>query len=269
MKTIPIGIYYEGYKDVVVETHINQLWTPQSDLEEEIEAIWTKKIETNPTTFNGDMVRVINSRLEDDVVVLNTELTNYKQFIGTINQQSMDRRANPLYVCANVITKDRKYVFGLRANCMRGNKQYNISSGSVDINTDFEHGLPSCDKAILRETYEEFCISPKQIKSKDHFMYYHLPNELTGTFLYEINLNVSSTKMKQIFDKTIKQEIRAGLRNEDDLEFTELKFVDSDLDSLQTELELDCYRPHVVGLLTELYRRKVNFKHITSCFFGL
>ena len=246
-----IIVYHKDYTSIKIDKHTNIEWATNRNIEELIDSKWQSALRKTPYLWSSPMLRLEESYQEGDTLHLKTSVTDYKHHHGTRYETDSAKRANPIYVSANIITSDNKLVFGLRDNTDRLNKLYNIAAGSVHPILDSPDGIPSLGIALYREIFEEFGLVPESFDSVKPKMEFGTESEPRHSFLYTIRLKIDSEDVKRKLEAAIKRAEDYGMKPE----MTEVQFVDNSREAVKREIndKGDTYIPMIRTMLEYLF----------------
>ena len=137
-----------------------------------IEEIWKNVTKENPYIYNGDLVGIKQHQTAQNRLEVQVCKSTYKEFIGTrdsfyVKKFGMKNIANPLSVCALIITSDDKIVLGKRSKFVDLSKlKLTIPSGWIDPSKDLKFNKIDAFEVIKRETGEELGIYQNELTLK-------------------------------------------------------------------------------------------------------
>ena len=143
-----------------VKGRINQA----EEVLEVIEDKWKKSCVHNTKLFNGELFRLVNYNIENDLIEFNLSDTDYKEYVGTrdidfVSRFGNDKSSNPISVGAILVTLDNKIILGERSNDVDSQKsKIAVIGGNADPRYDFIQDKPDIFGAMRREIVEELGI---------------------------------------------------------------------------------------------------------------
>ncbi len=231
-----------------VRIYSNEGWRPwDPELRRSIPIEWEKERKRDSNLYNSNLFRVTDIYKDLDTGVFNGHKTSYMWHWGTREEKEMKNRANPLTVGGLVLTKNNELVIGRNLTPERGNESLEIVGGYVDLDKDMlPEGKPSPGSAVFRELKEELGIGfnhilGRRINAGPRYVLRE-ENERHPSLIYEIKTPFDRLEINTLFEKN------------SDSEFSEIEFIDFDIDSLEEELEWRAwvYRPRVRLLFKDL-----------------
>jgi 8-oxo-dGTP pyrophosphatase MutT (NUDIX family) len=110
--------------------------------------------------FDGSLFRLQSHNLQNEILTLDVGITGYKEYVGTRTPSyscthARDELANPLAVCAVVLTSDAKILIEKRAGTDVYAGRYHVIGGYADRDKDFHASQFNPFEAIAREVNEE------------------------------------------------------------------------------------------------------------------
>lgn len=255
-----IVVYFEGFESIIVDKHAEVFWQPPKiELTEKIDSLWEDLLEEDKKIWNHGMARLESAMpyKREKVLRISTSLTTYKDHVGTRNEEDRDNRANPIIVCANIVTSDNKLVFMERQNCVRWDGLYGIITGKVIPSVDFqasEEEKPSLRGALYRTLTEKMGITSVARKEVKPVMVFGTENERTCRFLYEVELAVDSAHVQ----KKVDFEIERASYFKEDVQIGNVRFIDRECRAIHDELAENgsLYTPIVNAMLGYAYECK-------------
>jgi predicted NUDIX family phosphoesterase len=174
--------------------------------------------------YNGDLYRLRSWRCSNKKLHIELSDTNYKEYVGTrsrryLKTHSIKDVANPLAVCACVITSDDKIIIGRRKKVDVYENRLHVIGGFVDAKKDSVERIPKIFHAIKREIVEEIGIDAKELNVIRclGLVYDKIVPHPEMTFLVTLNLPSSEVQSK----------------HPTDIEMGQVEFVKNTLKSLQ------------------------------------
>lgn len=239
-------IYAEGFTSIIVDNHENKEW--KTELEEIIEQKWFLMKEKNPSLWSDYMVRADKMHKRKNSLHISTSITDYMHHVCTREQHSIEKRANPIFVSANIVTSDNMLAFGIRQNCERGNGELNLISGALDPRYDLVMGEPAIKKGVLREIHEETGLEKNHISQMWPGYVFATYKERSPSFLFYVSLRVDSSYLIDFVDN----HIRNLERNP---EISGIHIVENNIKAIEADIAKNTYRPSVHSLLENLCKR--------------
>jgi len=162
MSKVPLTVDYNVLADSFNSVQFildTKAWIPEPVLERQIEDAWQKQVAEAKSKgremLNGSMVRVKGFDVGNRILQLFLQYTDFKHYMGTIDNQDSSFAANPLSIGGITVTSDNKIVLGRRpATVATGSGQFQLApAGYVTIedvsrSNDFS-------STFTRELYEE------------------------------------------------------------------------------------------------------------------
>lgn len=130
-----------------------------------IEMIWSKKVQEaskrGVPMYDGRLFRLYDYRVDGNTLSLYLGDTSYKEYVGTRDKEfyesyGREALANPLAVCAALVSSDGKILVAKRQIGDIYQNHYHVIGGFFDRDLDIkDDGTPNPFEAIKREIYEE------------------------------------------------------------------------------------------------------------------
>ena len=168
------GVFDEIDVEVIYSDEFKRAMLKNKDTEEFIETQWNAKVheakEKGIKIFNGPLFRLNDLRSTDNKqLILELGRTDYKEYVGTRTEEfhhnnNFRTLANPLAICAAIISREGKIVVERRGEVDVYSGQYHVIGGFMDRSFDFVGNIPSPFKAIRREIKEEIGLSLKNTR---------------------------------------------------------------------------------------------------------
>lgn len=244
------SVTYRHLEEVVIDSFLEESWMPHPSIVEEIEQEWLEMVsdaeKQGKLLFSepGTLLRVGSMWQEGPSLKIKGQPTEYKYHALTRKEQDINKRANPLYVGANIITSDGYLVYGVRGKMVeRGAGQIGIIAGSVNPKKHMSSDKSSLDMAIYNEIEEETGILAEDLEflnpsfvSVDKVS---KPNELYPSLIYGGLTRMDRKAVEEVF-------------KEEEREFSNLHFIRFRKTSITKELANNRYRPREQIILAYL-----------------
>ena len=153
--------YYKKISRVIIRSYNPKYWEPDLETRKRIDEKWQEKLKKNPNIYPGDLLRAVNIEFQKDgTMIIDTQLSTYKEHNLTMAEPDINKRGNCIYVGGDIVTSDKKMVFGL------DNKVLKIIGGGVNPTRDIiftpenPNGKPNPEIGLTREIWEETGIHP-------------------------------------------------------------------------------------------------------------
>lgn len=237
----------QGFDEVDILEYDPAIWSPESiverdpesyeienpensavsaEIEEAVEEAKRKAEESGAEFYNGPLVRVKDFEVDNGVLGLKLQNTNYFSHAGTREQPELgkENRADPLSVGAFLTTSDHRVVLGEKSGLVEyGEGEYQLpGAGFVeDPEKQYERSMNAEPSSpIHRELSEEVNLQPSHFESLR-------PEALVGAvhrqpmLIYDAETDLTSEEVAEQW---------RGIE-EADREFSELIFLPEDIDA--------------------------------------
>ncbi len=165
--------YYRKIKDVEIRSHTWEYWEPDTETRNKIEEKWQEKLRKDPSIYAGDFLRVKNIEyLPDGTMEIDTQLSTYKEHRPTMDEPYLNKRGNCLHVSGDIITSDKKLVFGLDDGLLKSIGGGVQPKRDLIFTSDYPRGKPNPEMGLYREVWEEIGINPLHSKILHFSLYF-------------------------------------------------------------------------------------------------
>ena len=230
----------------------SKLWVPSDpEIVRFIDQRWKEMLEkareSGYDLTNGTCVRANSMRIEDGVLLIEAQKTDYRTHATTRDQKDIpeQKRGLALYVAANIVSSDGFLIMGESTTEVTSYiTTRNVVAGGVEPE-DIEVGR-GLEKTLYREMGEEIGLTPEDLKSLDASYVIREKVAVHPSLIYIAHSNLTKDKIKErhrVHNKTL----RRG-------EFSEIYSLPFDKKAIREELEENSnkYQNRVCILLEEL-----------------
>lgn len=156
------GVFRPGMISISYRPEVTVCWGNEE--EAYISRTWDLYAETSRNAglavYNGSLFRLEGSQVRNGGLYLQLSHVDFRSYVGTALPGFAAAfphapRANPLAVCAALVTRDGKIVIEKRKYVDAYRGLYHVIGGFVETGVDIENGVPDPFLAIRREVLEE------------------------------------------------------------------------------------------------------------------
>lgn len=175
-----------------------------AELENKVDKMWSKYEEESKKTgrkiWNGTVYRLFDIQEENKQIVLKLSTIQYKQYLAAphlreaMNMLPFNKRINGLYVGAQVITADNKYIIGKTMSNTIFLHKYDLISGSLNKDETVISNANDLVNYMKSELLEETGITEDFIKEVEGICILITTSTRIGIF-FSIRLNLPSEKL--------------------------------------------------------------------------